>query len=238
MQLLVSVVNSEEARNAVDGGADLIDAKDPTTGALGAVSLAALRQIHGIVAGRRIVTAAIGDDLDEANIERAAFDYGSMGVGFVKIGFASITDPSRVDRLLTLAVRGVRATGQADCGVVAVAYADTEGDISVERSALVDIAERTGATGVLLDTADKNGPSLPQLVSPASLEAWVGMAHDAGLTVALAGGLTVNDLSFIRDTGADIAGVRGAACATGRSSRIVEEKVRALKARTDHSFVV
>lgn len=228
MQLLVSVVNSEEARNAVDGGADLIDAKDPTTGALGAVSLAALRQIHDIVAGRRVVTAAIGDELDEANIERAAFDYGSMGVGFVKIGFASITDPSRVDRLLTLAVRGVRATGQADCGVVAVAYADTDGDTSVERTALVDIAERTGATGVLLDTADKNGPSLPHLVSPASLEAWVGMAHDAGLTVALAGKLTAADLPFICQTGADIAGVRGAACEDGRSSRVTVEKVRVL----------
>ena len=238
MQLLVSVANSEEARHAVNGGADLVDAKDPVTGALGAVSLEALHQIHLMVAGRRVVTAAIGDAVDEASLERTAFDYGSMGVGFVKIGFAGITDPSRVDRLLTLAVRGVRATGQAHCGVVAVAYADTEGDRSVDRTALIDIAARTGATGVLLDTADKNGPSLPRLVSPASLATWVGIAHDARLTVALAGKLTVNDLPCMRDTGADIAGVRGAACAASRTSGIVEEKVRALKAHLWHELVV
>src|SRR5512134_3816827 len=176
MQLLVSVANSEEARYAVDGGADLIDAKDPATGALGAVSLSVLFQIHGIVAGRRVVTAAMGDALDEASVARAAFDYGSSGVGFVKIGFAGITNPSRVDRLLTVAVRGVRATGQAHSGVVAVAYADTDGDTSVDRTALVDIAARTGAVGVLLDTADKSGPGLMRLVSPASLETWVALA--------------------------------------------------------------
>ena len=56
--------------------------------------------------------------------------------------------------------------------------------------------------------------------------------------MALAGKLTLEDLPFIGDTGADIAGVRGAACEHGRTSAIVEEKVRALKARTDHSFVV
>ena len=45
MQLLVSVSNPTEARRAVDGGADVIDAKDPLNGALGAVSLDTLRQV-------------------------------------------------------------------------------------------------------------------------------------------------------------------------------------------------
>jgi (5-formylfuran-3-yl)methyl phosphate synthase len=238
VQLLVSVSNPTEARRAVDGGADVIDAKDPLNGALGAVSLDTLRQIHSVVAGRRVVTAALGDASDERAIERLAFEYARVGIGFVKIGFAGITDRSCVDRLLTLAVRGARAAGQADCGVVAVAYADTDSDTSVERIALVDIAARTGATGVLLDTADKNGPSLPHVVSAASLEAWVGMAHDAGLTVALAGRLTADDLSFIRDTGADIVGVRGAVCEGARSSHVVEQKVRDLKAHLCHATVI
>ena len=158
MQLLVSVANSAEARHAVDGGADLIDAKDPSAGALGAVSLDTLRQIHAVVAGRRLSTAALGDAEDEKTIERAAFDYGSIGVGFVKVGFAGITDISRVERLLVAAVRGVRATDRPRCGVVAVAYADTGGATSVDPTALTDIAARTGATGVLLDTAKKTGP--------------------------------------------------------------------------------
>jgi len=229
MQLLVSVANSAEARHAVDGGADLVDAKDPLTGALGAVSLETLRQIHAVVHGRRVVTAALGDADDDETIERAAFDYGSIGVGFVKVGFAGTTDISRVERLLVSAVRGVRATGLQQCGVVAVAYADTGGATSVEPTALTDIAARAGASGVLLDTAQKDGPGLLRLVAPTAIERWIAGAHRAGLIVALAGKLTADDLPVICETRADIVGVRGAVCEEGRSSRVTAERVRALR---------
>ena len=228
MKLLVSVANSEEALHALNGGADLIDAKDPLRGALGPVSLESLRNIYAGVAGRRIVTAALGDAVDEKSVERAAFDYGSVGVGFVKIGFADIADREQIAHLIRAAVRGVRATGHAGCGVVAVAYADTGGATSVERTALVDIAACAGATGVLLDTAHKDGTDLLNLVSAAKLTSWVAIAHDAGLSVALAGKLTADNFRLICETGADIVGVRGAACDDGRSSRVTEGKVRRL----------
>jgi len=101
----------------------------------------------------------------------------------------------------------------------------------VQPTALVDIAARAGASGVLLDTADKGGPGLLGLVSPAALESWVARAHEAGLTVALAGKLTAGDLPLICAIGADIAGVRGAACEDGRSTRISWEKIRTLRSR-------
>jgi uncharacterized protein (UPF0264 family) len=166
---------------------------------------------------------------DEETIERAAFDYGRIGIGFVKVGFAGTTDISRVERLLVSAVRGVRATGPQQCGVVAVAYADTGGTTSVDPTALVDIAPRAGASGVLLDTAQKDGPGLLRLLSPAALERGVALAHRAGLIVALAGKLRSEDLPVICRTGADIVGVRGAACEDGRSSRVAAERVRALR---------
>jgi len=53
MQLLVSVANPTEACDAVDGGADIVDAKDPSTGALGAVALDRLQEIHAAAGGRR-----------------------------------------------------------------------------------------------------------------------------------------------------------------------------------------
>jgi uncharacterized protein (UPF0264 family) len=232
VQLLVSVANSIEARHAVAGGADLIDAKDPLTGALGALPLHTLRQIHSAVSGRRAVTAAIGDASDEETIERTAFEYGATGVAFVKVGFAGIDEPAHVERLMKAAARGVRTSGRAS--LVAVAYADAVAT-SVDRFALVDLATRAGASGVLLDTADKHGPGLLYLLSPTAVAAWVATAHGCGLTVALAGKLTSEDLSRVVDTGADIAGVRGAACANGRTSGVVEEKVRALKEKTYHA---
>jgi len=228
MQLLVSVANSIEALHAIDGGADLIDAKDPLNGALGPVSLETLRGIHTVVAGRRVVTAALGDATDERRVEKAAFDYGSVGVRFVKIGFADITDCERVELLITAAVRGVRATAPGQCGVVAVAYADSGGQTSLQPTALIDVAARAGATGVLLDTARKDGVSLLRLSSTVALGRWVAKAHDLGLIVALAGKLTAENLPLIYELGTDIAGVRGAACEEGRSSGVAEVNVRRL----------
>ena len=41
----------------------------------------------------------------------------------------------------------------------------------------------------------------------------------------LAGKLAADDLPFVRDTGADVAGVRGAACEGGRTGRVSADKV-------------
>ena len=232
MRLLVSIADPVEAQAAVDGGADLIDAKDPLTGALGVVNLSVLRSIHAVVGGRRVVTAALGDAAIEQTIEHDAYQYGSVGVGFVKIGFDGITDVTHVERCLAAAVRGARASAPHPCGVVAVAYADTGGLTSVDPSALVHAAARASAMGVLLDTAHKHGPGLVRLVSPGTLTAWVALAHGAGLTAAVAGKVTADDLPWLFETGADIVGVRGAACENGRSSRVIERKVRTLAQAT------
>ncbi len=229
MQLLVSVADATEARAAVDGGTDVIDAKNPLKGALGAVSLSTLREIHLAVAGRRVVSAALGDADNEETIERAAYEYAATGVGFVKVGFAGIRSTMRVARLIAAAIRGVRATDRLGCGVVAVAYADTGASTAIDRIALIGTAADAGATGVLIDTERKEGPGLLGLLSPQQLAAWVAMAHDRHLTVALAGKLSATDLPLISETGADIVGVRGAACLSGRSGPVVESKIRSLK---------
>ena len=72
MRLLISVASGTEARAALDGGADIIDAKDAAHGALGAVSIAALREIVRTVDGRLPVSAALGDASDEKAVAVAA----------------------------------------------------------------------------------------------------------------------------------------------------------------------
>ena len=224
MQLLVSVQSAAEALAALDGGADVIDAKDPHAGALGAVSLDALHAIRAAVARRRPVTAAIGDAGDEATVEATARAFAAAGTRFVKVGFGGITSAARVESLAAAAERG------AASAVVLVAYADGDSRTSLTPGALVDIAARVGARGVLLDTADKYGLGLTRLLDQRALTAWVNRAHDRGLFVALAGKLAAADLPLVRAAGADIAGVRGAACDGGRSGRISAERVRDLRA--------
>jgi uncharacterized protein (UPF0264 family) len=234
MRLLVSVATGAEALAALAGGADVIDAKNPLAGALGAVSEAALREIHIAVAGRRPVTAALGDADDEAAIECAARTFIEAGSALVKVGYGGIGSAERAAMLTAAAIRGARTASitshETSGGVVAVAYADANRVGSLAPTAVVAVAARAGTTGVLLDTADKDGPGLRGLIAPHALAAWVAEAHAAGLLVALAGKLTADDLLFVRDAGADIAGVRGAACEGGRNGRVSADRVRMLQA--------
>ena len=83
------------------------------------------------------------------------------------------------------------------------------------------------------------GPGLvmvAQTAWPEQLTAWVARAHGEGLTAALAGKLTAADLPMVVETGADIVGVRGAACESGRSGPIVASRIRALKTALLTSF--
>jgi hypothetical protein len=222
MRLLVSVRNAAEASAAVLGGAEVIDAKDPAAGPLGAVDLRAMADISAAVGRSHEVSAALGDASDEATVERDAAAVTKAGAMFVKIGFAGISRPERVSRLI---LRAVRVSSR----VIAVAYADATDSISP--AAILDPAAEAGAHGVLLDTAHKRGPGLRELLDARELTAWVSHAHSRGLIVALAGRLGADDLSFVGDAGADIAGVRGAACTGGRNGVISAEKVRVLRER-------
>ena len=229
MRLLVSVVNQHEADAALAGGADIIDAKNPALGPLGAVSIPVLLDIRRVTPTAHLVTAALGDAEDEGAIEEMARAYAGTNTGLIKVGLAGTSSIERAVSLLGAAVRGA-AAGSADrCGVVAVAYADAHVVASLYPRALTDAAARAGARGVLLDTADKHGPGLRDLVSQEELSEWTGGAHRAGLLVAVAGRLQADDLPFARDAGADIAGVRGAACEGGRTGRVTADRVRALR---------
>jgi hypothetical protein len=229
MRLLVSVLSGYEADAALAGGADIIDGKNPASGPLGAVSIPVLLDICRVMPAAHLVTAALGDAEDEATIEGMARAYAGTGTGLVKVGFARTSSLERAVSLLSAAVRGAAASSADRCGVVAVAYADAQVVGSLDPDALTEAAVRAGATGVLLDTADKRGPGLRELVSQPELSAWIASAHEAGLLVAVAGRLQAGDLRFVRDSGADIAGVRGAACEGGRTGRVTTERVRALQ---------
>ena len=228
MRLLVSVADSHEANAALAGGADIIDAKNPAAGPLGAVSIPVLLDICRVTPTAQPVSAALGDAGDEGAIENMARAYARTGAGLVKIGFAGTSTIERAVSLLTAAVHGAATSGNR-CGVVAVAYADAHVVASLPAGALTEAAVRAGAAGVLMDTADKHGPGLRDLVSQDELSAWIADAHEAGLLVAVAGKLQADDLRFARDAGADVAGVRGAACEGGRTGCVTAERVRALQ---------
>jgi (5-formylfuran-3-yl)methyl phosphate synthase len=225
LELLVSVVDAAEARAALAGGADVIDAKDARRGTLGAVRPAALAAIRAAVPAERPLSAALGDRGDGPKIELAAREAAARGAAFVKLGFGGAVAALAARRLASAALRGAGA-GTA---LVLVAYADWASAGGLAPELVVTLAAEVGAAGVLLDTARKRAP-LFRIVAPEVVGAWVARVHASQLFAGLAGGLGGGDFATARALDADLVGVRGAACVGGRRGRVSTVRVAALRA--------
>src|SRR3954466_8056663 len=217
MRLLVSVVDAGEARAAAAAGADIVDVKNPAEGSLGAPSPAVIERVRAAVTPALPVSVAIGDMPDlPGTAALAARGAARSGASFVKVGLWGVSTEAAAVSLL----RAVReaATGAA---VVAGAYADARRVVPAPLAPqlLPRVAAAAGVRLCLLDTAVKDGRGLFDWLAPDELAALVAEAHDAGLQVALAGALRAEELPAVRASGADIAGVRSAACVDGARPR-------------------
>src|SRR2546426_6720769 len=213
MQLLVSVADASEAHAALLGGADVIDAKDPRQGALGAVRQVVLGTICTAVGAGRPVSAALGDEGPPTLIERRARAAARRGAAFVKVGFRAAPTVSQARRRAEAARRGAGEREGEGTRVVLVAYADWARAHSLAPEPLVALAADTDAAGVLLDTAFKPA-GLFALLDTRTVGAWIAAAHDAGLFACLAGSLGGPDFAAPPALGADPAAPRAAACAS------------------------
>jgi (5-formylfuran-3-yl)methyl phosphate synthase len=70
MRLLVSVRSASEVGAALAGGADIIDAKEPRHGSLGAVSRRTLASITAVVPPECPLSIALGDLTTQPEVER------------------------------------------------------------------------------------------------------------------------------------------------------------------------
>ena len=227
MRLLVSVRNAVEAAAALAGGADIIDAKEPLNGPLGAVSADVLGGIVAAVGRAVPVSAALGD-ADDVDVVARAGSARRAGVTFVKVGLAgSRRRPGLTEDVFMLA----RSIEQP--ALVLVAYADFDVADAPTPAELLTIADHVNPAGILLDTFDKAGPGLTSLMPACTLAAFVSRAKARGRFVAVAGKLTLEDLETVHDVGADVAGLRGAACDGGRCGVVTAERVTALRRQRD-----
>jgi uncharacterized protein (UPF0264 family) len=218
MKLLVSVTDAAEAELAVAGGVDIVDVKNPAEGSLGAPAPDVIERVREAVPPELPVSVALGDlPALPGTAALAAVGAARSGAAYVKVGLwgASTEDD---------AVAVLRAALAGGVPVIAGAYADAE---RVEARplgprSLVAAARAAGVEGWLLDTAVKDGRGLLEWLDGEALAGLVAEAHAAGLVVALAGALRAEDLPAIRDSGADIAGVRSAACRDGRRTAPID----------------
>lgn len=234
MRLLVSVRSAEEIEAALSGGAEIIDVKEPALGALGAAAREVVAAAADVVPSAVPLSVALGDPKTETEVEaivRRLMPTRSAGEVILKMGFAGSETDLHAERLLAVAVASAREAGPA--AIVAVAYADWERARAPSPETLVRLAAKAGATGVLLDTFEKDGRDLFDVMSLETLRRWIAEARSAEIRVAVAGSLGVEGIARLSGVWPDIVGVRGAACEGGRMGRVSETRVRALRAAVE-----
>ena len=229
MELLISVRTPGETATALAGGADIIDAKEPAHGALGPVAPEILMAIDHSVPIDRPLSVALGDARSVAGVRAAvsALPLQLRSRAYVKIGLAGVRAGPEL-RILLVAAADAAASHPAAPRLIPVVYADEEGGEGLGREIRVEAA-RVGAAGILVDTARKDGRTLLDWWPEARLREWVRAVRGDGFQVALAGSLGLAELKRVAVLEPDVVGVRGAACAGGRSGSIEAARVRALR---------
>jgi uncharacterized protein (UPF0264 family) len=227
MRLMISVVSAAEAREAMMGGAEILDVKNPMEGSLGAQPPRVIREIKNLSSGRVEVSAAIGDMPNlPGTAALAALGAAACGADYVKVGLHG--PRSEAEALILL--REVRqAVREFTTSVIAAGYADFQRAGALDPACLPRLAAAAGVKGCLLDTAIKDGRTLFDFLSPQALRLLAEQAHASGLLFGLAGALREQDLPLVRDLGADVVGLRTAACRDNqRSGPLEAARVRQL----------
>lgn len=217
-RFLASVVSAAEASAALAAGAEIIDCKNPSAGALGALPLEAVRLIVETVAGLVPVSATVGDlPADPRQLCAAAAAMAATGVDLVKVGFFDGGEPESA----------IAALGRTDLGrarLVGLLLADRHPDFE-----LVPAMGAAGFAGVMLDTATKDGRALPDVMSRDDIIRFMATARSCGLFVGLAGALRAEHIRTLGGLTPDLMGFRGALCSGQlREGPLEEDAVRAI----------
>jgi len=205
-------MNEKEASEAIAGGADIIDVKNPQEGALGANFPWVIKRIREIAPRKIQVSCALGDVPNlPGSISLAALGAASLGVDYIKVGLYGFKTPREAVFLLQNVNKAAKECNPK-IKVVATGYADAERISTLDPMLIPEIASLAQVDLAMIDTAVKDGKNIFNFLAVKQLEKFVDEAHKLGLEAALAGSLRKQDLPVVYGLGADVAGLRGAAC--------------------------
>jgi (5-formylfuran-3-yl)methyl phosphate synthase len=224
-QLLVSVRSLREAQEALAGGCDWLDVKEPLHGPLGAATPEVLQEIEAIAGSFSGWSAALGElsDVTDNQWDRTALQFPSLHL--VKLGLADCLTAPAWQTKLELLSQTLQNTRFA-----MVYYADQQLANSPLWQTVVETAVVIRAPVVLIDTFRKDGETLTDYLPLNVLSQYRRELAALGIGLALAGSLKLHDLPALVDqVRPDIVAVRGAACLEGRNSEVCRSRVEQLK---------
>lgn len=219
MELLVSVVNEEQAQTAATLGVTWLDLKDPTRGPLGMASRerqhAVLERLRAWPTLRRSV--ALGEIVDHDSAQ--PLPQPCLGFQFAKLGTSNLVQANSAV---------APASGwwprwrdwyhrlPQDCQGVLVAYADAAACNGVGVEEALGLAKRYHLPYVLVDTFDKSAGGLFAILRREDrlpqIKEWIDRAKQQGTHLALAGQLSFGEVQQLAAWQAEVVGVRSAIC--------------------------
>jgi uncharacterized protein (UPF0264 family) len=222
--LLVSVRSGEEAFTALEGGADVIDVKEPNRGSLGAADMSSIRDVVRAVNGRAPVTAAMGELVDlVATHNGSGSSTVPIGVSLFKTGLshcdASIDWPAAWKRVID---------ANPNSRPVAVVYADWRAAQSPTPSDVLAAAVKFECPALLIDTWNKSTGSLFDHWPADDLREFLSQVRARNISVVLAGSLTEEGVRLAARLRPDLIAVRSAVCESGRNGTVCQRLVRNL----------
>lgn len=232
MKLLVSAINLKEAKEAILGGADILDVKNPKEGSLGANFPWIIKEISDFTNNEILVSATIGDvPYKPGTVSLAALGSVVSGSNYVKVGLYGTKSYEEALEVMKAVVRTINDYDN-NITVVACGYADASNIGSVLPIDIPQVAKDSGSDLAMLDTYVKDGHRLTDYITTEELKKFVEESHNYGLKVALAGSVNKEDIPLLKSIGCDIMGVRGCVCSMGDRNKgtINHELVQDLKA--------
>lgn len=231
MQLLVSAINLEEAKQATLGGADILDVKNPKEGSLGANFPWIIREICDYANNQIIVSTTIGDvPYKPGTVSLAALGSAVSGSNYIKVGLYGPKNYEESLEIMDAVVKTIKEYDES-ITVVACGYADAYKVGSILPEDIPKVAKDSNSDLAMLDTYIKDGHSLTDHMTTEQLQDFVNQSHEYGLKVALAGSVNKDDVAMLKSIGCDIMGVRGCVCTDGdrNNGTINRELVQDLK---------
>jgi|TARA_B100000686_G_scaffold354057_1_gene462427 uncharacterized protein (UPF0264 family) len=229
---MVSVQDLYEAKQALKGGADIVDVKNLQEALVGSAHPNVVKQIRDEVPSAHHASVTLGVVPDQiGTVSMAVYAAGTLDATSVKVGFMVSEYSVALETLLA----AKEALAGTQTKLIGSLFADNLlYDGGIDPDLMVKLAKEGQCDGFLIDTLVKDGRNLFDFVPEERLKEMVLEGKELGMSTALSGHLKMSDLDELSRVNPDIVGVRGAVCQKGdRDSRVHWESVADFKKQLD-----
>ena len=232
MILMVSVQDLYEAKQALKGGADIVDVKNLQEALVGSAHPNTVKQIRDEVPSAHHASVTLGVVPDQiGTVSMAVYAAGCLEATSVKVGFMV----SEYEVALETLKASKQALQGTNTKLIGSLFADNLiHDGGLDPDLMIKLAKESDCDGWLIDTLVKDGRNLFDFIPEERLKEMVLEGKELGMSTALSGHLKMSDLDELSRVNPDIVGVRGAVCQKGdRDSRVHWESVSEFKSELD-----